>query len=343
MRSLTIRAAIVAVTLAVTAMVPASSVEAEERAALLDGVKTWAYQLKDVNQEKIDKVIASPFDLVIIDTSMFPNGKEIRLTREQVESMKKKPDGGRRVIIAYFSAGEAEDFRYYWRPEWKQKRPGWVFKADKDWKGDFIVKYWDKDWQKIVYGTPDSLVDRIIAAGFDGISIDRVDAYYYFGDTEEKRLQMVDLVKRISTYMREKNPQSVILAQNAEELLEKKDYVDAIDATVKEDLIFGITHREIGNPQGDVTHSTKLLDDSRTSGKKVFVVEYLAKKENIAKAREYMKQHGFVLYVGQRDLYELSAALGDDGQPIKAGEVPAAATPAPVAAPASAPAQSKAE
>lgn len=289
---------------------------ADDRGVLLDGVKTWAYQLKDVNQEKIDKVIASPFDMVIIDTSMFPNGKEIRLTREQVESMKKKPDGGRRVVIAYFSAGEAEDFRYYWKPEWKNKKPGWVYRADKDWKGDYIVKYWDKDWQRIIYGSSDSLIDRILDAGFDGVSIDRVDAYYYFGDTEERRVQMIDLVKRISSYMRAKNPNVLILAQNAEELLDKKDYIEAIDATVKEDLVFGITHRETANPNGDITHSTKLLDDSKTKGKRVFVVEYLAKKDNIAKAREYMKQHGFILYVGQRDLYELSAAIGDDGVPI---------------------------
>ena len=297
---------------AATVIMP-SAVLAEDKNALLDGVKSWAYQLKDVSQEKIDKIVASPFDMVIIDSSMFPHGKEIHLTREQVESMKKKPDGGRRVVIAYFSAGEAEDFRDYWKADWNKKRPGWVFRADKDWKGDYIVKYWDADWQKIIYGTPTSLIDRIMDAGFDGVSIDRVDSYYYFGDTEERRTQMVDLIKRISTYMRAKNPNVIILAQNAEELLERPDYVAAIDATVKEDLIFGITHREEGNPQGDITHSTKLLDDSKQKGKRVFVVEYLAKKDNIAKARDYMKQHGFVLYVGQRDLYELSAAVGDDG------------------------------
>jgi len=289
------------------------SAAAEDRAIALNSVKTWAYQLKDVNQGKIDKVAASPFDMVIIDSSMFPDGKEVRLTREQVESMKKKPDGSRRLVIAYFSAGEAEDFRYYWRPEWKKHRPDWVFKADKDWKGDHIVKYWDKTWQKIVYGSPESLIDRILDAGFDGVSIDRVDSYYYFGDTDERRRQMIDFVKNISSYMRARNPNIVILAQNAEELLDKPDYLEAIDATVKEDLIFGITHREEKNPTGDITHSTKLLDDSKAKGKYVFVVEYLAKKENIAKARQYMKDRGFVLYVGQRDLYELSAAVGDDG------------------------------
>jgi cysteinyl-tRNA synthetase, unknown class len=299
-----------AVSLSAAVSVPAV---ADDGAAALSSVKTWAYQLKDVSQDKIDKIVASPFDMVIIDSSMFPNGKEIRLTREQVESMKKKPDGSRRIVISYFSAGEAEDFRYYWKPEWNKKRPSWVYKADKDWKGDFIVKYWEPDWQKIIYGSPNSLIDRIMDAGFDGVSIDRVDAYYYFGDTNERRVQMIDLIKRISTYMRAKNPQAVILAQNAEELLDKADYVNAIDATVKEDLVFGISHKEAGNPQGDIEHSTKLLDDSKIKGKKVFVVEYLAKKENIAKAREFMKKHDFVLYVGQRDLYELSNVVGDEG------------------------------
>ena len=120
-----------------------------------------------------------------------------------------------------------------------------MLKADKDWKGDFIVKYWMKDWQKIVYGSPESLIDRILDAGFDGLSIDRVDAYYYFGDTQERRDQMIDFVKAMSTYMHAKKPDVVILAQNAEELLDRKDYVAAIDGIAKEDLIFGISHKEV--------------------------------------------------------------------------------------------------
>ncbi len=325
---------------AILAICAASSIAtppagAAERGSLLSGVKTWAYQLKDVSQDKIDKIVASPFDMVIIDSSMFPDGKEIRLTRAQVESMKRKPDGSRRLVISYFSAGEAEDFRYYWKPEWNKTPPSWVYKADKDWKGDFIVRYWDPEWQGIIYGQPESLIDRIMDAGFDGVSIDRVDAYYYFGDTDHRRVQMVDLVKRISQYMRAKNPDAVILAQNAEELLDKPDYIEAIDATVKEDLVYGISHKEVGNPSGDITHSTKLLDDSKIKGKRVFVVEYLVKKENIAKARAYMKEHDFVLYVGQRDLYELSSVVGDEGIPapqatkLKAGskDAKAVATP----------------
>ena len=292
----------------------------------LANVKTWAYQLKDVTPDKLEKIAASPFDMVIIDSSMFPGGKEQRLTREQVESLKKKPDGSRRLVIAYFSAGESEDFRYYWKPEWNRKKPDWVLKADKDWKGDFIVRYWMKDWQRIVYGSPESLIDRILDAGFDGLSIDRVDAYYYFGDTQERRNQMIDFVKAMSSYMHAKKPDIVILAQNAEELLDRKDYVAAIDGIAKEDLIFGISHKEIRNPEGDIKHSEALLKKAHDDGKVIFVIEYLAKGENIAVARKRMKELGFVLYVGQRDLYELAGVVPDEGLP--AGAQPAKAAPA---------------
>jgi cysteinyl-tRNA synthetase, unknown class len=303
----------VAVSALVFSAALSASALAEDRAAALSGVKTWAYQLKDVNQEKIDKVAASPFDMVIIDSSMFPNGKEIRLTRDQIDSMKKKPDGSRRLVVAYFSAGECEDFRYYWKPEWNKRKPSWVSKVDKQWKGDYVVEYWHPEWQRIVYGTPDSLIDRIMDAGFDGLSIDRVDAYYYFGDTEQRRQQMIDLVKKMTTYIRSKKPDALILAQNAEELVDHKDYLESIDAIVKEDLIFGISHVEKVNPDGDIAHSTKLLDTAKAAGKHIFVVEYLANRDNIKRARKTMDEHNFVLYVGQRDLYELSGVVGDEG------------------------------
>ncbi len=295
------------------ALLAATPGQAQERKNALESVKTWAYQLKDVNPEKLKKIADSPFDMVIIDSSMFPNGKEIRLTREQIESLKKKPDGSRRLVIAYFSAGECEDFRYYWKPEWNRAKPGWVDKADKQWKGDYIVKYWKPEWQKIVYGTPESLIDRILDAGFDGLSIDRVDAYYYFGDTKERRDQMVEFVKSMSSYMRAKKPDVVIFAQNAEELLDRKDYLDAIDGIAKEDLIFGISHTEKRNPEGDIKHSEDLLKKARAAGKVIFVIEYLAKKENIEVARKRMKELDFVLYVGQRDLYELSNVVPEGG------------------------------
>ena len=285
----------------------------------LANVRTWAYQLKDISPAKLEKIAASPFDMVIIDSSQFPDGKrEIRLTREQVAKLKVKPDGSRRLVIAYFSAGECENFRSYWKPEWNRRPPPWVYKADPQWKGDFIVRYWDPAWQRIVYGSPDALIDRILDAGFDGLSIDRVDAYYYFGDTQERRAQMIDFVKGMTSYIRAKKPDAVVLAQNAEELLVRPDYVAAIDGIAKEDLMFGMKHKEVLNPQANIDFSTNLLVKARDAGKTIFVIEYLKNRGNIAQVRRSMKDLGFVHYVGERNLYELAGVVPLEDEPVAA-------------------------
>lgn len=36
-------------------------------------------------------------------------------SKEQIESLKRKAIGGKRLVIAYFSIGEAEDYRNYWK------------------------------------------------------------------------------------------------------------------------------------------------------------------------------------------------------------------------------------
>ena len=46
-------------------------------------------------------------------------------------------------MIAYSSIGEAEDYRYYWRAEWEDDVPTWLAAENKDWKGNFKVRYWD--------------------------------------------------------------------------------------------------------------------------------------------------------------------------------------------------------
>lgn len=51
------------------------------------------------------------FDILLIEPSI--NGEFF--SREQIESLKKKSSGARRLVIAYLSIGEAEDYRYYWK------------------------------------------------------------------------------------------------------------------------------------------------------------------------------------------------------------------------------------
>jgi hypothetical protein len=95
--------------------------------------------------------------------------------------------------------------------------------------------------------------------------------------------------------------------QNAEELLDRADYVAAIDGIAKEDLLYGITHREEPNKKSDVDWSTKLLKAAQSRGKRIFVIEYLTKPIYIADADKRLGELGFVMYTGPRGLAELNA------------------------------------
>ncbi len=99
-----------------TAPAAATSATSAKR---LSGVKSWGYQLQKV---KPAEIAASPYDLVVVDYSR--NGTDGgRFTPADVKTMQTKPDGGRRIVLAYMSIGEAEDYRFYWNPAWVEKAP----------------------------------------------------------------------------------------------------------------------------------------------------------------------------------------------------------------------------
>jgi cysteinyl-tRNA synthetase, unknown class len=289
---------------------PASAADAQvqvaqERKNLLLDAKTWGYQLRNLGASQQRKIAASPYDVVIIDIENIGD-KTTRLTRAEVNGMKKKRDGSRRLVMAYLSIGEAESYRSYWKPAWRKAKPDWVNKENEEWKDNYLVKYWDPTWQSILFGSPAALADRILAAGFDGFYLDRVDAYYYFGDTPELRTQMVDLVAKLAIYIRARKPDAMILGQNAEELLEDATYLSAVDGIAKESLYYGIPGPDKINPDDDLTHSGGLLAQARKAGKAVYCVEYLRNPANIADAKKRMDENGFVLYVANRGLAELN-------------------------------------
>ena len=87
-----------------------------------------------------------------------------------------------RLVIAYMSIGEAEDYRYYWEPAWSVNPPSWL--ETENWEGNYKVRYWDSDWQKIIFGNEDSYLKKVLDAGFDGVYLDIIDAFEYFENNE---------------------------------------------------------------------------------------------------------------------------------------------------------------
>ncbi len=130
------------------------------------------------SQDFVDAVKNTNYDFIIMD--FFYN--KVAFTPTQINELKQKKDGGSRLLICYMSIGEAEDYRYYWQPDWKIGNPSFIEKENPNWEGNYVVRYWDPEWQKIIYGNNNSYLKKILDAGFDGVYLDIIDAFEQFED-----------------------------------------------------------------------------------------------------------------------------------------------------------------
>ena len=127
-------------------------------------------------QDFITGITASNYDMLIMDLFF----DEEPFTSTEIESLRDKANGSKRLVISYMSIGEAEDYRYYWKSNWKKGNPEWLHKENPDWEGNFKVKYWMDDWKKIIFGDENAYLNKILEAGFDGVYLDIIDAFEYF-------------------------------------------------------------------------------------------------------------------------------------------------------------------
>jgi cysteinyl-tRNA synthetase len=134
----------------------------------------------ETKKEFVDTLAATDYDLLIID--LFVHGEELSV--EDLALLKTKNDGGARLVLAYMSIGEAEDYRSYWDPSWSEDPPEFLGEENPEWAGNYKVRYWDDDWKSVITGSEDSYVSRIVRAGFDGVYLDLVDAYEYFEELD---------------------------------------------------------------------------------------------------------------------------------------------------------------
>ena len=125
----------------------------------------------------VEAVAATNYDVVIMDL-FFNDGTAF--TAADVARLRQKANGGKRLVICYMSIGEAEDYRYYWQSSWKRHSPVWLAEENPSWPGNYKVRYWCSEWQDIICGAGDSYLNRILAAGFDGVYLDIIDAFEYF-------------------------------------------------------------------------------------------------------------------------------------------------------------------
>lgn len=144
----------------------------------LNDVQNFLYLINaddyDTKKELIDKVAETNFDLILIDLYYlsFP------YTKAELDRLKVKKNGGKRLVICYLNVGAAENWRNYWQSDWKKGNPKWLKKNYKGYDNEIYVEFWEPYWQKLMFGNDESYVKKIINAGFDGVFLDNVEAYY---------------------------------------------------------------------------------------------------------------------------------------------------------------------
>jgi cysteinyl-tRNA synthetase len=278
----------------------------------LSSVRSWAFQLQNVDPVEIK---LSPYDVVVIDYGL-DRRNATAFPRELVDLMRTRSDGKPRLVLAYVSIGEAENYRYYWQDSWLKSRPEWLEPENPDWPGNYLVQYWHPEWRALLFGNPDAYLDRVIDAGFDGVYLDGVDKFEQWRSRRPSAAaDMVELVGAIASYGRARRPDFLVIPQNGDGLLSNSDFVRTIDGFGREDLLYSEKAPDERNLQRNIVDSLRQLRPLAAAGKPVFIIEYTTNPTLAAAMLREIKELGYIGYVGDRDLSKLSPPAFGCGQP----------------------------
>lgn len=281
-------------------------------------VTSFLYQLQDLD---LAAVAATGYDLIIMDYSSTGEGADA-YSAAQLATLKDGP-GGHKILLAYLSIGEAEAYRYYWDAAWDEDEdgqpdaaaPGWLDVVNPEWEGNYKVRYWDPGWQAIIFGRPDSYLDKIMGAGFDGVYLDIIDGYSYYEEQgrETAAREMADFVIRLADYARARRPGFLIFPQNAAELgAYFPDYLAAVDGLGQEDLYYGYDGDGEPTPPEDAVELERYLDLYVAAGKIVLLTAYTSDREQIDEQYRRAGAKGYTPFATVRDLDQLTINPGHE-------------------------------
>ena len=269
-------------------------------------VNDFVYQLQDLDLVAIG---STAYDLVVMDYSA--DGTEAgEFTSAQIAALKHSP-GGAKIVLAYMSIGEAEDYRFYWQAGWTPGNPAWLDAENPDWSGNYKVHFWDPGWQDIVF----DYTDRLLDAGFDGAYLDIIDAYEYYAEQGRATAaqEMAGLVAAIRARARARDPDFYIFPQNAPELVgQVPDYLGSVDGIGQEDIYYGYDDDDVMTPPEVTAEMEGYLDVFKHAGKLVLTVDYATTPAHVNDAYARSLARGYVPFVTVRDLDQLTINPGHE-------------------------------
>lgn len=322
-------------------------------------VKDWGYRLqgRDGSPLNANALADERHDLIVMDFSR--DGTDgMAFSAGKIADIQNGP-GGPSVVAGYLSIGEASGFRSHWQDNWTDLpvgwteadgpkasysltafAPDWLGPTNPDWPESRKVRYWDADWQDVIFNDSGTgWLDKIVAQGFDAAFLDIVDAYYFWGEEVKPGQQkagdpvsasdaaerMMTFIVALAAHARKTNPDFFLIQQNAEFIVAdlgaghgtlKTKYYDAIGAIVAEDTYFRGGKDENNNYKPDNDKRGILKSDYLNKDIPVFVVDYLNKNSKIEQFQDKALKDGFIPYAAPtRDLDRMAAPFGSEIHP----------------------------
>jgi len=303
----------------------------------LNGVKVsyFMYQIQNLEEHTdIDKLAGTDYDLLVVEPG-FNIKDDPYDVNYLIDNLKIKPNGEKRIILAYIDIGQAEDWRTYWKNDWKAPTktqtgyPDFLITIDPDgWSGNYPVAYWRKDWQNI-WLKENGIIEQIAKYGFDGVYLDWVEAY---DDDKIREIaskeninpesEMISFIEAIKTTGKTIFSDFLVVSQNAPYLIEANPtlYTSVIDAISTEDTWFyGEGDAEWDSPKaGDLHGEERHEDDYSTEnrikqnkkylqyGIPVFTVDYCISKDNANEVYNESRRNGFIPLVTRVSLSQIT-------------------------------------
>jgi len=247
-------------------------------------VQNWHYQLQNYDNLSTES-LSKPY-LYVLDPDELGNRSEI------VELANRKG-----IAIAYISIGEAESYRSYF----KELSKDLILYENKNWKGNFKVKFWTEEWQKIIFNQ----IRKIKEAGFKGIYLDIVDAFYEIKPVKKTALQMRDFLIKIHEFI--DNEDFLIIQQNAPTLYtfipekERDQYFNSLHGLSLEDCFF-YGNKEMNNELNIQDYCIESIKVFKQRNKFILSVEYLDDKEKVKRFMLEAKEHSLLPLATDREL-----------------------------------------
>jgi cysteinyl-tRNA synthetase len=290
--------------------------------ALLE-VRRWMIVPPDAD---LAEVAHSQADLVVIG-----GGSTAVASIGDLKSLKTKTEGETRLVVARLPLAEIDETGAGWNAGWVEgaasapstpvyvpslgtspvqasvsaapakmpttSAPSWLGPEQAQRRGTYSVRFWQPDWQARLAGNADASLDRILAAGFDGIYLTGASGHRtWSGERNNARLDMSRLIERNSAYARQRSPGFVIVLEDAEELIGSRRIRASVDALAKDGLLNSLDGSETPNNEPDIVAAVRRLKKAQREGLPVFALEALHSEPAIATARRRLTDLGFLPY-----------------------------------------------